>query len=55
MSKHYKCEYCTYNHIDKICPLEQALSSYMKRIVGNFMEEVVGNEFDCPSGHILSI
>ncbi len=42
------CEYCNNHHNSRECPLEKQLAPIMRKIVGMYMEQFVGDEVCCP-------
>lgn len=53
-----KCDFCRGDHKDRDCPIEKRLAPFMRKQVGYWMEEFVGNNIKCPicgynSIHIL--
>lgn len=46
--RHYRCYFCNGNHSCRECPIELAMSPLLKKIVGDYMEHWIADNYNCP-------
>ena len=43
-----KCNFCSGNHSCRKCPIEKELAPYIKKMIGNKIEQFIGQFIGCP-------